>query len=123
MELKYWPWSSKYWPWSLKYWPWSLEYWLLEPQILAIGALNTGHRSHIFWPEMLPEDLETFLRKTRLSYYYVAAIFFLFSFFYLYCYCFCCFVIASTNFIFINLFFLSFSIISFFFLSVSFGFF
>ena len=43
----------------------SLEYWTLEPQILAIGALNTGHRSHIFWPEMLPEDVETFLKKIK----------------------------------------------------------
>ena len=37
----------------------------LEPRILAIGALNTGHWSPIFWPEMLPEDVKTFSKKIK----------------------------------------------------------
>ena len=65
LELKYWTWSLKYWPWSLKYWSWSLEYWPLEPWILAIGAINTGNQSYIFGPEMLPEDVQTFLKKMK----------------------------------------------------------
>ena len=42
-----------------------LEVLALEPKILAIEAPNTGHWSHIFGPEMLVEDVETFLKKIK----------------------------------------------------------
>ena len=38
-----------------------------EPWILAIGAPNTGHQSQIFGPKMMPEDVETFLKKMKIE--------------------------------------------------------
>ena len=37
-----------------------------EPEILALGATNTGHRSYVFGPDMLPEDVQTFLKKMEI---------------------------------------------------------
>ena len=56
--VKYWLRMVKYWLRMVKYWHRMVQYWLLDGEVLAFGWVNSG-------PEMLPEELGTFLEKNK----------------------------------------------------------